>query len=617
MKVSRSTSKCKAICSCGACVTVSSLTLKRFRGRQQLSAFHGVRDASAMFAASPKPAVPTSTLKDASQAAQEAGGDAQDMAAMAAAMQYRKTTGAGKMQYAKGKKIAASVQPVANEKKYGLGMDKVAGMGEQALAKQLSEENDSHIASMLPEHVEAPKPTETRAQIAENEISDNDREADNMLPEHNLEAPHKSLLNIRGGEMKYNSAHAKAVMPKSEARNGAIRLSRAHQAQSEEAEYSKRAEAIVPEHTEDHKTRTQADIIKSEEKYNAKHADAILPEHNREMASKTRSQIRQQEEDYNADHASKVLTEHTQEGQLHRTQAQIRSAEEKSNELHANAVVPPSAGASSSAQRLSVAEQAAREENQMAEDASNVVVTDHTIDRAISEARANGAKKLRAFEQDRSMERHSVLRRKRALDSHTSYSYDKLYADALKKEERRDHHDSTEVRAQQQMQKHIQTQINEIEGKGLLKMTASEVRQQKIEQENDEHIASQVDAITASAGPRDASHMVSDGALNRMAMKATSKHLNSEVNNIMSSTSKPVPKKTVVGKAAGKPAGKKQAVPKKESTAAKTAKMLAAEHKMTAARDKKLFNVYSKTATSTARPEARHPSWAAQVTGHA
>lgn len=79
-----------------------------------------------MFAASPKPAVPTSTLKDASKAAREAGGDAQDMAAMAAAMQYRKTTGAGKMQYAKGQTHARkSVQPVANEKKYGLGMHKV------------------------------------------------------------------------------------------------------------------------------------------------------------------------------------------------------------------------------------------------------------------------------------------------------------------------------------------------------------------------------------------------------------------------------------------------------------------------------------------------------------
>lgn len=590
-------------------VAERSLIVWRVRGRQQLSAVHGVRDASDMFANNPKPALPTSALKGAAKAAREAGGDEKDMAAMAAAMQFRKATGAGTMQYAKGHFPAHKrVQPVEEDKKYGLGMDSVAGMGEQALAKQLSEENESRTKSMLPQSVEASKPIQTRAQIADQEESSNDREADGILPEHNLEAPHKSLLKIRGGEMKYNSAHAKAVMPKSRARKDAVHLSRASQAQSEEAVYATRAEAIVPEHTHDAKARTRADIRVSEEQYNAKHADAIMPEHNSEKARKTRSQIRSHEENYNAEHASKVVTEHTQESKLHRTQAQIRSAEEKNNEKHAKAVVPPSAKASSS-QRLSVAEQAAREERQMDEDASNVVVTDHTIDRAIKEARAQGAKKLRAFEQDVSMERPKQLRGKQVGMSHTSYSYDKLYSDALKKEERRDHEGAAEKKAQEKLQKHIASQIDRIEGKGIEGLSPTEARQRKLEQENDRHITSQVDAITAAAGPRDASHMVSDSVLNRMAMKATNKHLNTEVDHIIPS-SKSAPRATATHKVGVHGGSSNTAVLKRESRAAKTAKMLAAEHKMDAARDKKLFNVYSKTAASKAR---RQSSWAAQV----
>ena len=142
--------KAAAAASCVAllCLIATSSSGKNVRGvllegRQQLAAEHGVLDASAMMVNSPKLALPSAVLHDATKAAR--GGDSRDKSAMAAAMQFRKATGAGKMQYAKGHSLVRkSTQPVEG-KKYGLGMDSVASMGEQALAKQLAEENESCI----------------------------------------------------------------------------------------------------------------------------------------------------------------------------------------------------------------------------------------------------------------------------------------------------------------------------------------------------------------------------------------------------------------------------------------------------------------------------------------
>jgi len=606
--------KAVAVASCVAllCLIATSSSDKNARdalleGRQQthpsssqLAASHGVLDASAMFASSPKLALPATILKDATQAAR--GGDARDRSAMAAAMQFRKASGAGKMQNTKGHALVrTSTQPVAG-KRYGLGIASVASMGETALAKQLAEENESRTQSMLPEHEAAAKPIGTQAQIADSEIASNDREADGLLPEHNLEAPHKSLLKIQGSEVKYNKAHAIAVMPKSQAPKGVVPLSRANQAQSEEAAYAKRADAIVPEHTPDKKKRTQAQIRDSEERYNAKHADAIMPEHSKEKARQTRSQIREREERYNEEQAAKVVPEQAKESTLHRTQAQIRASEEQDNAVHAGAVVPQPTAITTS-QRLSVAQQAAREEHQMEEGASNVVVTDNTIDRDIRAAREQGARKQHEFEAARRRELHD--------ESRSSYSYDKLYDAALKKEERRHNAGEAEVQAQDKIQEHMNSQIDMIEGKDIKPLSAHAKRQRKIEEENDRHITSQVDAITAaSAGPRDASHMETDASRNQMAMQAISKHLNREVAHITSPLSESTAKTAVPRQAATTVARKSV---KGESTAAKTAKMLAAEHKMDKARNKKLFNVYSQTTTSSTRPKVRHESWAAQV----
>ena len=567
-------------------------------GRQQLAAEHGVLDASAMMVNSPKLALPSAVLHDATKAAR--GGDSRDKSAMAAAMQFRKATGAGKIRYAMGHSLVRkSTQPVEG-KKYGLGMDSVASMGEQALAKQLAEENESRTQSMLPEQEAAAKPIRTQAQIADSEINSNDREADGLLPEHNLETPHKSLLRIQGSEVKYNKAHANAVMPKSEARKGVAPLSRANQAQSEEAAYARRANAIVHEHTSDNKKRTQAQIRDAEEHYNAKHADAIMPEHSKEKVRQTRRQIREREESYNEEQAAKVVPEHAHESTLHRTQAQIRVSEEQDNAKHAGAVVPQSTVTNS--QRLSVAQQAAREEHQMEAGASNVVVTDNTIDRDIRAAREQGARKQNEFE--------AARRRELVHDSRSSYSYDKLYDDALKKEERRDSAGEAEVQAQAKIQEHMDLQIDEIEGKTVKPLSAHAKRQREIEQENDRHITSQVDAITAaSAGPRDASQIGTDASRNRMAMRAMSKHLNREVDHITSPLSEPTAKTAAARQAATTVARKSV---KRESFAAKTAKMLTAEHKLEKARNKKLFNVYSQTAMSSTRPKIRHASWAAQ-----
>ena len=224
------------------------------------------------------------------------------MQAMKAAMDYRKQNNLGKMTYAKGHfPVKKAVAPT---KAYGQGIAGVAGMGEQALAKQLSDDNEARTQSVLPEHNVEPRHTKTQAQMANEEIGNNDREADAMLPEHNRFGARKTQNQIRGEEIKYNSAHADAVMPaasKHLVQGLHLKVNRASMAKSEEAVNAKRADAIVPEHNVEKKARTQSQIRKSEETYNAKHADAMLPEHNVEGIKKaTQAQIRNSEEQYNA-----------------------------------------------------------------------------------------------------------------------------------------------------------------------------------------------------------------------------------------------------------------------------------------------------------------------------
>jgi len=643
-----------------------------YEGKQQL-ALNGVRDASTMFG-TPKTALPTNMLKDAAKAARGVGGDAKDMAAMDAAMNYRKAHGEGKMTYAKGHMPARKAVLPRSAKGYGIGMSKVAGMGEKALAKELADDNKSRTQSVLPSHVVEPKHTMSRAQIAKSEISSNDREADAMLPEHNQEAAHKTQAQIRGTEVRYNSAHASAVMPHSKQHGVQVKssLSQASQAKSEEDSYAKRANSIVPERTLEKRPRTQAQIRKSEEQYNAKHADAMLPEHNKEAASKTLAQIRTQEEQYNSEHASKVVTEHTQE-KVRRTQAQIRSAEEKANAQHANAVVPErSSGGGNPTQRLSVAQQAAKEEQQMEASASNVVATDDDIDKDLSNARAKETARARAFDQDVAHQRASLNRLawKKQKQAHAvSYSYDRLYQQALAKEESQsEKHRRSKAHDETQMEKHMQSQIADIEGKSHQKLTADQIRQRKVEKQNNAHLESQVDEIadiegkihqkltadqirqskveklnnahlesqvdeiTAAAGPRDASHLMSSGhtdmARNTAAIKNADKHLASQVAAITSgihtsAIQQPQPgaKKTAAKPALAKRVAKVKA-PKIANSAPKTikhqtSKMMAGEHSLQAAREKALLSAYTKTSTRSALASAtskavKSKTWAAQ-----
>ena len=354
-----------------------------------------------MFSNQPQSDSLTAMLKDAAKAARGAGGDSTDMAAMAAAMNYRKVHGMGKMQYAKGHLPVQAAAKPQQIKGYGAGVSAVAAQGERVIAKQLSDDNEARTQSVMPEHVIEPQHTKSQAQIARAEMDNNDREADSMLPEHNQEAAHKSREQIRSDEIKYNTDHATAMMPTSRKHSvqGLKLEDRAGQAQSEEDADAKRADAIIvpdlkedskpkvrtqaqirkseeqynekhadamlPEHNKEVVHKSQAQIRKSEEQYNSKHADAMLPEHNTEGTKKSRSQIRNEEEQYNALHASKVVTEHTQKKQVHLTQAQIRASEEKDNEKRARAVVPAGSSPQKQVQRLSVAEQTAQEEQQI------------------------------------------------------------------------------------------------------------------------------------------------------------------------------------------------------------------------------------------------------------
>lgn len=555
------------------------------RGNQQLVS-HGVRDASAIFQNTPKPVPPTHMLKDAAKAARGAGGDSKDMAAMDAAMNYRKAHGEGKMTYAKGRMPARKTVIPRAAKGYGNGMATVAGMGEPALAKQLSDENESRTISILPSHVVEPKHTMSQAQIAASEVSSNASEADAMLPEHNNEAVQKSQEQIGASEIKYNSAHASAVMPQSEQRvvqGLRLKSSQASQAKSEEDTYAKRADAIVPEHTSEMKPK--------------------------EGARKTFAQIRKQEERYNFEHASNVVTEHTQE-KARRTQSQIRAAEEKANVQHANAVVPERTVTPT--QRLSVAQQAANEEQEMEASASSVVATDDDIDKDMNDARTKETARTRAFHQDVAHQR----------------SLNRLAWKA---------HDETNTERQMQsqietkMERHMQSQISDIEGNFHSKLTTEQMKEKKVELQNNKHLESQVDDITAAAGPRDASHLMASGghhtdmARNTAAIKNADNHLASQVADITSGIPQPQP----VAMKSAKPvlASKrlpKAAVPKVVRKAAakaapksikkQTAKMMTGEHKLQATREKALFDAYTKSSTPTKSALAsKSNSWAAQV----
>jgi hypothetical protein len=577
-----------------------------------------VRDASQMFPTQPKPKVSTKLLRSAAKAANARvgeKGDAQDMAAMKAAMMYRKAQGEGPMTYAKGHlppKPKAVPQAVTG---YGQGLDKVASLGESTLAKQMTDDNERRTQSVLPEHVVEPKHVESQAQMAKEEMMNNDQEADSMLPEHNVEAAHKSQSEIRDSEIKQDMEHANAVMPTMSAKHRVqglhLKASQADQAKSEEAAYAKRADAILPEHTKEKAHAIHANK-ETEEKYNSKHADAVVPEHNVEAKSRTRDQIRKSEEQYDAAAADAVVPEHEKEHKA-RTQAEIRKEEEQENAKSADAVVPEHAAVAT--QRLTIAQQEATEEKQMEESAGNAMATDAVLDQEVKDAKVHEQARQHALEEDvrkqRDLLQHSSL--KKAPESSPSFSYRKLYAEELKKEALRSKREETKAHKDLKMEKHIESQIKEIEGQGVQQASQSKIREQDAEALNNQHISQQVNAITAAAsGPRDVTDVLrsSSSALSRnmAAIHAANKHLDTEVDDITSGFA-PVSKARRAHAAPVKKVSMTKTAPKMkkpEDIKSKTAAMITAAHKMEAARSKHLFNVYTQT-TST-QPK----SWAAR-----
>jgi hypothetical protein len=176
-----------------------------------------------------------------------------------------------------------------------------------------------------------------------------------------------------------------------------------------------------------------------------------------------------------------------------RTQAQISASEEQSNAQHASAVVP--ASAATATQRLSVAAQEKKEEEQMDADSSSVVATDDDIDEDMNSAKEQESARARAFNQDVAQQRAALSRdAKKKQDKHAvSYSYNSLYQQALAKEKKRsDEHRQNVKSDETKMQNHIQSQIADIEGKTQHKLTADQIRQRAIEQQNNQHLASQV-----------------------------------------------------------------------------------------------------------------------------
>ena len=504
----------------------------------------GVRSASSMMAAAPKPKVSSHMLKEAAKAAREAGGDAKDEEAMAAVLQYRKEQGLGKFQYAKGH-MPPPVKAVV-EQKAGMGMEKVASMGERSLAKQMMDEEERRAESILPEHNVEQKRIKSQSQIAQDENDSNVREANALMPEHNLarrQAAHLSREQIRNKDIQDNLKHANAVMPahKKHVVQALKTLTRADRAKEEEKDNEDRADAIVPEHTPEKKARTQAQIRQSEEDSNEKHADAVVTEHNVEGAHQTRDEIRKQEEEYNAEHAAKVTPEHNVEG-AHKTMAEIRKQEEEYNAEHAAKVVTES---TKEKLRVSVAQQMAEEERQNAGEASSSVATDKDIDEAIHEAKAKESERAHAMDQDVKRQRANLDREagvnfgsKKAKHA-VSYSYDRLYQQALEKEERKSHahhtytsdetklakHLSSEVdniidgnavhpdqfqeKEDLKLDNHLAKQVDEITAPEPVHLNHEEIHQEKVDQKLNQQLAKQVDAITAAAdGPRDASHVM-------------------------------------------------------------------------------------------------------------
>ena len=523
-----------------------------------------VRDASAVKDTAPQLKVPSALLKSAARAAKGMAGekgDKKDMAAMHAAMVYRQEHGSA--QKAVQGATKAKTQPAV----YGLGMSKVAKLGERGIAAAMDAQIDARADGILPSHVVDRKLVKSEGQIAKEEMGSNDKEADSLLPEHNLEAPHKSILQISKAEMHSNVKHANAAMPtvnghsKRATQGLHLKASQEKQAaQSEEQAIAHKANSLVPEHVGSKKALTREQISAAEERENAMRAAAITPEHTTDK------------------------------------------------------------------KRLSLAQQEAQEEKQMSDSASVTSVTDSTLDKAISAGKAKETARSRAYRADVSYEAraaqrgwggkgiagtHTPFATRKSAKKDPSYSYNKLYEQALakvKKEDAADDAAGNMDRSMSREQAHMRSQLNVIEGNLHPKLTAAQARSTEAEALNSKHLAAEVSAITTPRGPRDASHLLgqSDASRSMAAIKAANKHLDSEVADITSGIDPAKPRLA----AQEKP---KHKVVKTHDTKSNTAKMLAGEAKLEQARKDHLFNVYTHT-TEKSSPQAlaAAKSWAAQ-----